>query len=130
MNKRTQRQIIITAAVLFILGACLPCGSMGCLHHARLEFGLPLPWLGLDVKYGKPRPTAESFAHGRIEKVEGVQIYWTVLPFSIAGTLVISAIFVGFGKCVTGAVHMLSNRGRNGTPNQTSQPIAGKPGSG
>ena len=98
MKKRTQRQIIATATILFVVGSFVPFGRFGCLHHSTLDFGFPLPWLAVDVQYGKPERTVEFYEHGPIEKIEGVRVQWGVLPFSIVANLMLAAVFVGVGK--------------------------------
>lgn len=121
MGRRTLRQLLVTATVLFFVGTFLPGGGIGCLHHESLGFGLPLPWLTIDVKYGRPIPSGDFYAQGPIEGIEGLGIDWISVPADLAAMLALSAMCVGVGKGGAGAVRWFRNRGQRRTRNNRAR---------
>jgi len=109
--KKLTRHILVTAAVLFVLGSFVHVGMFGCLHHATWEFGLPVPWLAIRVQYGGVKQEPEHYQRGRVERIEGVSINWSMLPCSLAGTVLLSAIFIGLGRGVSATARALRAAG-------------------
>ena len=87
--KKAEKHILWLAAIVFLVSSMIPVGGVGCLHHSRIDFGL-LPWFGVDVQYGHPAPE-NIWRHGPITRIQGIQIYWSVLPFAMGASLVIGA---------------------------------------
>jgi hypothetical protein len=91
----------MTASVaVFCLASAFPVGSIGCLHNATMQFGLPFPWLGVEVRYGGPSWTSGLAVHGPIDRIAGLQIDWTMLAFQVVAALAIGAAFVGSMKVI------------------------------
>jgi hypothetical protein len=96
----TRTQLLITAAIIFIVGSCLPVLIIGDIAIAEWHFGVPVPWLGIDVRYGQSIPHGDFYVRGRIEKIEGLHVYWTALLLSIASSVIFGAILISVEKAV------------------------------
>jgi hypothetical protein len=94
----TRTQLLITAAIIFIVGSCLPLSAVGDFGHSEIDFGVPVPWLGIDVQHGRIIPVGDFYRAGKIEKIEGFHIYWIALLLSIASSIIFGAILVSVGK--------------------------------
>lgn len=77
--------------------------------HESLGLGLPLPWLTIDVKYGRPIPSGDFYAQGPIEGIEGLGIDWISVPADLAAMLALSAMCVGVGKSGAGEPRATAN---------------------
>ncbi len=100
MEKVTHIRIMTASVAVFCLASAIPVGSIGCLHNATVQFGLPFPWLGVDVRYGGPSWTSGRAVHGPIDCIAGLQIDWTMLPLQMGAALAVGAAFVGAIKVI------------------------------
>jgi len=111
----TRRQLLIAAAIIFIVGSCLPGLIVGDFATAEIGFGALIPWLGVDVRYGQIIPHGNFCRHGNIEKIEGVHVYWPELLLWITLSIIFGAILVSVGKAFARSAKWLFGRGTEST---------------
>jgi hypothetical protein len=100
MKAPTRKAVLLASAVAFTLCSGIPALTMGCLHDATMYFGLPFPWLGVEVRYGPSTRQGEFFAHGPVERVEGLSVRWAMLPLELGTALALGAGAAWVMRCV------------------------------
>ena len=114
--KKADKHILWAALIVFVVFSMIPIGGVGCLHHSRIDCGIP-PWLGVDVQYG--HPDLEYIGrHGPITRIRGIKIYWSMLPFSLGASLVIGAFFAIIAQWVMKAACWVLETMKRGKSNK------------
>ena len=96
----TRKQLLIAAAIVFLINTSLPGLIVGDIAIAEIQFGILVPWLGMDVRYGQPIHEGSFYRAGNMEKIEGIHVYWPQLLLSISLSIILGAISIGVGKGV------------------------------
>jgi len=125
MKAPTRKTVLLASTVVFVLCSGIPTLTIGCLHDATMYFGLPFPWLGVEVRYGPSTRQGEFFAHGPIERIEGLNVRWAMLPLELGTALALGAGAAWVTRCLASIGGVFKRPGGGGIIEQDASPNGG-----